>query len=43
MKQKTWAEHKTEMKQTDRKEWLQVVAISLGIITAGSLLAYLVQ
>ena len=43
MKVKTWQEHRTEMRQEDRREWLQVVAISLGIIAAGVLLAYLVQ
>jgi len=30
------------MKQADRKEWLQVVAISLGIIALGEMLAYLI-
>lgn len=39
---KTWAEHKAAMKQADRKEWLQVIAISLGMIAAGALLAYLI-
>jgi len=41
MSMKTWAEHKAEMKQADRKEWLQVVAISLGMIAVGALMAYL--
>jgi len=39
---KTWPEHRTEMEQADRQEWLQVIAISLGVIAAGALLAYLV-
>ena len=42
MKPKTWAEHKAEMKQDDRKEWLQVMSISLGVIAAGAMLAYLI-
>jgi hypothetical protein len=40
---KTWQEHRTKMHREDRREWLQVVAISLSIIAAGALLAYLVQ
>jgi len=43
MKTKTWQEHRIEMQREDRQEWLQVVAISLGVIAAGTLLAYLVQ
>lgn len=43
MNPKTWSEHCTEMKQEERREWLQVVAISLVVIAAGALLAYLVQ
>lgn len=41
MKPKTWEEHRAEMEQADRKEWLKVVAISLGVIAAGVMLAYL--
>lgn len=43
MKPKTWQDHCTEMQQEDRREWLQVVAISMVMIAAGALLAYLVQ
>ena len=39
---KTWAEHKAEMKQAERKEWLQVIVISLGVIAACALLAFLI-
>ena len=42
MSTKTWAEHKDEMKQADRKEWLEVIAISFGMIAVGGLLAYLI-
>jgi hypothetical protein len=36
MKPKTWQDHRAEMQLEDRQEWLQVVAISLGIIAAGA-------
>jgi hypothetical protein len=40
---KTWQAHRAEMQREDRREWLQVIAISLVVIAAGVLLAYLVQ
>jgi hypothetical protein len=40
---KSWQAHRTEMHREDRREWLQVVAIPLGVIAIGALLAYLVQ
>jgi len=43
MKPKTWHAHRIEMHREDRREWLEVVAISLGVIASGALLAYLVQ
>lgn len=43
MNPKTWQDHRAEMQREDRREWLQVVAISLVVIVAGALLAYLVQ
>ena len=43
MQMKTWQEHRTEMQQENRQEWLQVVSVSLGVIAAGAVLAYLVQ
>ncbi|MFC4701271.1 hypothetical protein ACFO4O_13945 [Glaciecola siphonariae] len=43
MTPKTWQAHRTEMQREDRREWLQVIAISLLVIAAGTLLAYLVQ
>lgn len=39
---KTWSEHKAEMKQADRQEWLEVMAISFGMIAIGALFAYLI-
>ncbi|WP_284731285.1 hypothetical protein [Glaciecola sp. XM2] len=35
--------HRTEMRGEDRQEWLQLVVISLVVIAAGGLLAFLVQ
>ncbi|WP_255528900.1 hypothetical protein [Glaciecola sp. MH2013] len=43
MQVKTWHDHRAEMRQEDRQEWLQVIAISLVVIVAGALLGYLVQ
>ncbi|MFC4701492.1 hypothetical protein ACFO4O_15105 [Glaciecola siphonariae] len=43
IKVETWQDHRAEMQREDRREWLQVVAISIVVIAAGALLAYLVQ
>lgn len=42
MKVKIWQDHRAEMQQEDRREWLQVAAISLIVIAAGAVLAYLI-
>ncbi|MFC4701269.1 hypothetical protein ACFO4O_13935 [Glaciecola siphonariae] len=39
---KTWQAHLAEMQREARREWLQAVAISLAMIAAGALLAYLI-
>ncbi len=43
MPPKTWQDHRSEMQREDLREWLQAIGISLVVIAAGALLAYLVQ